>query len=180
MILVALGANLPASSGGSPLLSCETAVNSLRNIAGLHVVAVSPWYRSRPIPPSGQPPYVNGVARLEGEIDPAHLLQTLHEIEAAQGRERTVRDAARTLDLDIVAIDALVRTTPDPILPHPRMHERAFVLRPLLDVAHDWRHPIIGLTARALLRRLPPQGVTVLRPSRPIPSHLRDGETPTN
>ena len=84
------------------------------------------------------------------------------EIEATCGRERSVPNAARTLDLDIIAIGGMVRTAPDPILPHPRAHLRAFVLLPLMDVAPTWVHPLFGKTAEELLADLPPQGVNVL------------------
>ncbi len=159
MIFIALGANLPAANSSSPQLSCEQAAISLQNLPSLRFVALSRWYRTAPMPPSGQPSYVNGVAALEGDVDPTELLSQLQAIESAYGRQRGVRNAARTLDLDIVAIDSIVRAAPDPILPHPRMHERAFVLRPLLDVAPEWRHPVFGRTARALLDQLPPQNV---------------------
>ncbi len=119
------------------------------------------------MPPSEQPSYVNGMAVLDGDVDPAELLGQLQAIESARGRQRGTRNAARTLDLDIIAIDAIVRASPDPILPHPRMHERAFVLRPLLDVAPDWYHPVSGLTARAMLASLPSQDVHPI-PAKPL------------
>ena len=170
MILVAIGANL-TDRGVPPWQTCESAAYHLTNVCGLQRAQVSRWYESAPMPPSGQPPYVNGVVRLEGEADPADLLDKLQSIETEHGRQRGIPNAARTLDLDILAMGDLVRTSPDPVLPHPRMHERAFVLRPLLDVAPGWRHPVLGLTVEELLGRLGPQQVRVLRPS-----HLRDAE----
>ena len=86
----------------------------------------------------------------------------LMAVETACGRERSVPNAARTLDLDIIAIGDLVRDEPDPILPHPRAHLRAFVLAPLADVAPDWMHPVLGRTAAALLADLPPQDIQPL------------------
>ena len=91
--------------------------------------------------------------------DPAELLARLMAVEMACGRQRSVPNAARTLDLDIIAIDGLVRAAPDPILPHPRAHLRAFVLAPLADVAPGWVHPVLGRTAAALLAGLPPQDI---------------------
>jgi 2-amino-4-hydroxy-6-hydroxymethyldihydropteridine diphosphokinase len=97
--------------------------------------------------------------------NPAALLAGLQAIERRGGRQRSVPNAARTLDLDIIAMGPegqAMRDAPDPILPHPRMHERGFVLAPLLDVAPDWVHPRLQRSARALLAGLPPQGVARL------------------
>ena len=154
-ILVAIGANLPGANGAAPLVACLAAVEALRGLPGLRVVAVSRWHRTAPVPPSGQPDYVNGVVRLAGEAEPAALLARLQSIEAAAGRARTTANAARTLDLDIVAMDDLLRDAPDPILPHPRCHLRGFVLRPLADVALDWVHPRLGRPLSELLAALP-------------------------
>lgn len=164
MILVAIGANLPAPDGTPPIETCRRAVAHLAALPGLRLVAVSRWYETAPVPPSGQPPYVNGIARLAatGPVDPAALLADLMRIEALCGRERGVANAARTLDLDLIAIDGVMREVPDPILPHPRAHLRRFVLVPLVDVAPDWVHPRLGLTARILLDRLPAEPVRVL------------------
>ena len=159
-----MGANLPAGSGTTPLATCREAANALRGIPGLRVAAVSAWYETDPVPPSGQPPYVNGVVRLEGRIDPADLLAALHAIEDGHGRTRGERNAARTLDLDVVAMDGpdgtgLVRAAPDPVVPHPRAHLRGFVLEPLRDVAPGWQHPVLHRSVEELLAELPPQGV---------------------
>ncbi len=83
-------------------------------------------------------------------------------VEAACGRERSVPNAARTLALDIIAIGSLVRLEPDPMLPHPRAHLRAFVLAPLADVAPRWVHPILGRNAMQMLTELPPQEIRPL------------------
>lgn len=157
MIIVAIGANLSQGSR-TPRESCEAACRRLAS-ADLVLDQVSPWYESAAIPVSDQPAYVNGIAILRGAADPAELLARLHAIEAEFGRVRGVTNASRTLDLDLIAIGGLVRDRPDPVLPHPRMHERAFVLRPLRDIAPDWRHPRLGLTAGALLDRLTPQAI---------------------
>jgi 2-amino-4-hydroxy-6-hydroxymethyldihydropteridine diphosphokinase len=169
MILIAIGANLPGPEGIFPLATCRMAVEALRDLPGLRLHAVSGWYETDPVPPSDQPPYVNGVARLEVVTalpDPAALLARLQAIEARCGRQRGMPNAARSLDLDIIAMDELVRTAPDPILPHPRAHQRGFVLRPLADVAPDWVHPDLGLAVQALLSALPPDRIVPI--SRPI------------
>jgi 2-amino-4-hydroxy-6-hydroxymethyldihydropteridine diphosphokinase len=156
-VLIALGANLPGPQGQPPLAMCCAAVEALRGLPGLRLQAQSRWWMTAPVPPSGQPDYINGVVRLEGAAEPAVLLRRLQRIEAAAGRVRGEPNAARCLDLDIIAIGAVLREAPDPVLPHPRAHERAFVLGPLAEVAADWVHPRLGLGAAALLARLEPQ-----------------------
>jgi 2-amino-4-hydroxy-6-hydroxymethyldihydropteridine diphosphokinase len=159
MILIAFGANLPGPDGSPPPQTCVRAIEAIAAISGLTVEGVSPFYVSAAVPVSDQPPYVNGVLRAGGDLDPAGLLAQLLAIESRFGRRRIAVNAARSLDLDIIAMGDLVRAEPDPILPHPRAHERAFVLRPLADVAPSWRHPILGKTADELLAALPPQAI---------------------
>jgi 2-amino-4-hydroxy-6-hydroxymethyldihydropteridine diphosphokinase len=153
-ILIAIGANLPSPEFGPPRAICEAALRELSR-RGLRIVRRSRWFETAPIPASDQPWYVNGVAAVETALSPEALLALLHEVERRFGRERRELNAARILDLDIVAYGDLVRTDPPPILPHPRMHERAFVLLPLADVAPDWRHPVDGRPLSELLRALP-------------------------
>jgi 2-amino-4-hydroxy-6-hydroxymethyldihydropteridine diphosphokinase len=165
MILIGIGANLWREDGASPLATCRAAAAALDAIPGLSLVGLSRWFETAPVPPSGQPNYINGVARLRGDAEPAALLAALQAIESAAGRLRGVRDAPRTLDLDILAMGTrggLCRAAPDPVVPHPRAHLRGFVLAPLLDVAPDWVHPVLGRSATALLAALPPQGVRAL------------------
>jgi 2-amino-4-hydroxy-6-hydroxymethyldihydropteridine diphosphokinase len=162
MILVAIGANLPGPRGEPPLLACRAAAEALGRLPGLRLVAVSRWYGTAPQPPSSQPDYVNGVARLQGEADPAWLLARLQAIEVEAGRRRGVPNAARTLDLDLIAMGDLLREAPDPVLPHPRAHQRAFVLVPLADVAPAWRHPRLGQSVTELIAALPPQRIALL------------------
>ena len=123
---------------------------------GVAIVARSPWYLSEPVPASDQPWFVNGVVEIATELPPPELLARLLALEAQFGRERGARDAARTLDLDLLDYDGRECSTPDLVLPHPRLHERRFVLAPLCDIVPDWRHPRLGLTAAELLAGLPP------------------------
>ncbi|MBT5047282.1 MAG: 2-amino-4-hydroxy-6-hydroxymethyldihydropteridine diphosphokinase [Rhodospirillaceae bacterium] len=155
MIFIGLGANLESPRFGSPLATLEAAVGKLDSIR-CRVVACSGWYRSAPMPMSDQPWYVNGVARIETELVPVDLLTQLHEIENEFGRERAAPNAARVLDLDLLAYDDRYLDDPaGPIVPHPRLHERAFVLLPLRELAPDWVHPRKGLNIEALIAALP-------------------------
>jgi 2-amino-4-hydroxy-6-hydroxymethyldihydropteridine diphosphokinase len=114
------------------------------------------------VPASDQPWFINGVVAAETGLGPVELLGVLHGVEASFGRERTEKNGARTLDLDLLAYDDRISATESPILPHPRLQERAFVLVPLVEVAPNWRHPVLGVTATALLARLSPQEVAAI------------------
>ena len=125
-------------------------------LAGVSRVVRSRWFSTAPVPPSAQPHYVNGGLRAACALAPDVLLAALQRIERAAGRERSVPDAARTLDLDIIDAGGLVSREPELTLPHPRAHGRGFVLYPLRDVAPGWMHPVTGLSVGALLDGLPP------------------------
>jgi 2-amino-4-hydroxy-6-hydroxymethyldihydropteridine diphosphokinase len=171
MILVSIGANLPAQDGAPPLDTCRRAAAALDALPRLRLCGLSRWYATAPVlaegDTRGQPDYVNGMALLvpepgSGAVDPALLLERLMWLEATAGRLRSVPNAPRVLDLDIIAIGDLVRTAPDPVLPHPRAHERGFVLVPLAEVAPGWVHPVLRRSVETLIAALPPQQVRPL------------------
>jgi 2-amino-4-hydroxy-6-hydroxymethyldihydropteridine diphosphokinase len=155
MILIGIGANLPGPGQIDARATCEAAFRSLED-RGIEVTVTSPWYESEPVPRSDQPWYVNAVAGLVCGLAPGELLALLHEVEAAFGRVRGAPNAARTLDLDLLDHDGLISEGEGwPILPHPRLHARAFVLLPLRDIAPDWTHPRSGAALDALIAALP-------------------------
>ncbi|HVC61236.1 MAG TPA: 2-amino-4-hydroxy-6-hydroxymethyldihydropteridine diphosphokinase [Acetobacteraceae bacterium] len=175
-ILVSIGANLPGPDGATPLETCRRAAAALDALPALRLRGLSRWFATAPVlpagtpiagqPVAGQPVYVNAIAHLMvehgGAIDPAELLQRLMALEAAAGRTRGAANAPRVLDLDIVAIGDMVRRAPDPVLPHPRAHERAFVLVPLAELVPGWVHPVLGRSVEALIAALPSQEVRAL------------------
>lgn len=141
---VALGANL-----GDPARQVERAIDELASLPDTELVGRSSLYRSRAVGYVDQPDYVNAVAELQTRLAPRSMLARLLDIERRHGRERTFRDAPRTLDLDILLYDALTLDEPGLRLPHPRMHERAFVLLPLAELAPD-----LDIPGKGPLRRL--------------------------
>ena len=154
MVLIGIGANLPSPRFGTPQETCEAALAAL-NQRGQTVIGRSRWFRSAPVPVSDQPWFVNGVAALDTDLAPADVLAALHQIEEDFGRVRQARNEARVLDLDLLDFDGQVSAEEGGLaLPHPRMHERAFVLLPLADLVPDWRHPVTGANLQTLIARL--------------------------
>lgn len=146
------------SNQGGPRTQLLQAFAELAELPGTRLAARSPLYRSAPLDAPGQPDFVNAVAAVETDLSAAQLLEALQAIESRHGRERPYRHAPRTLDLDLLLFGETAFTSPVLTLPHPRMHERAFVLRPLLDL--DPRAEVPGRgPARELLRACAAQSV---------------------
>jgi 2-amino-4-hydroxy-6-hydroxymethyldihydropteridine diphosphokinase len=145
-VVVALGSNL-----GESRAVLERALRSLDQ-AGLTVRARSGWWRSTAWPDSADPDFLNGVALVATDRPPEEVLDVLLQIERESGRVRSVANAPRTLDLDLIAYGRLVRAGAALTLPHPRAQDRLFVMGPLAEIAPAWRHPVTDETAEALAR----------------------------
>ncbi len=181
-VLLAMGANL-ASVAGVPEVTIKESLRELSE-AGIEVLEVSKLYRTPAFPTGSGPDFVNAAVLCRTKMSPTEIIQNLHRIEEKFGRERKDRWSARTIDIDLLAVGVLVcpdiethkiwrslslteqqKQVPDGlILPHPRMQERAFVLRPLADVAPDWQHPILGQTVLEMLEALPNDDLKGIEP----------------
>ena len=153
-LLIGLGANLTPNGYASPREGCIAAVLALAD-EGVHLSALSHWYESAPVPVSDQPWYLNAVAEATTELDAASTLAALHHIEQRFGRVRIERNAARVLDLDLLDFAGKVSDASNLTLPHPRLHERAFVLLPLRELCPDWVHPVSGIAIQDLVAMIP-------------------------
>jgi 2-amino-4-hydroxy-6-hydroxymethyldihydropteridine diphosphokinase len=131
------------------------AVAEIRASAGIRALALSPIYETEPVGGPAQGPYLNAVAALRTTLPPRALLERLLAIEAQAGRRRSaVRDAPRRLDLDLLLYASRVIDEPGLVVPHPRLHERAFALVPLRDLAPELVHPVLGESIDRLARRV--------------------------
>lgn len=156
-VFVAFGANLPGPYG-PPVQSFQSALQFLK-ADGVSVLDQSSLWESAPVPLSRQPWYVNAVIRVGTELPPAVLLAVLHRIEAVMGRIRAGVNDPRAVDLDLLAYGTEVLQASGPSglhVPHPRMHERAFVLFPMQEIAPNWTHPVSGMGLADMLGCLDP------------------------
>ena len=148
--MVALGGNLAGDYPSSEAL-LEAALARLGE-AGLPALRRSRWWRSAAWPDPTGPEYRNGVALVAAEAGPEEVLARLLRVEADFARRRETRNAPRTLDLDLIAYGRCVIDAPGLVVPHPRAHDRLFVMGPLAEIAPGWRHPVLGRTAAELAR----------------------------
>jgi 2-amino-4-hydroxy-6-hydroxymethyldihydropteridine diphosphokinase len=148
---VALGSNL-----GDRRACLLGALATLAEVTGVELERTSSIRETAPVGgPAGQETYLNGVVRLRTSLEAHALLDVLQGVERQFGRQRLERWGPRTLDLDLLLYDDAVIDTERLVVPHPRMHERRFVLEPLCDIAPEAVHPLFGLTVRDLLDKLP-------------------------
>ncbi len=171
MILIGLGSNLTTEEFSTSRAILEKALKMLED-EKISVIKCSRFYETEPVPKSDQPWYVNAVAQIETSLDAVELLAKLHEIERNLGRTRRERWEARVIDLDLLCYDEQIfpsagqwcteaqKDSPKgAVIPHARMHERDFVLIPLMDIVPDWRHPVSGKSIRTMLSQAKSGGI---------------------
>ena len=156
MILIGLGANLSSDYGG-PEETLYAAMDAIGAISSINVIKRSSIWISAPVPVSDQPWYRNAVIVVETDLGVSELMRHLQAIEHDFGRVRVPgqRNAPRVLDLDVLSFDSEVFDMPSLHVPHPRMHERAFVLYPLKEVTPEWIHPVLRRSVDDLIEDLP-------------------------
>jgi len=151
---VALGSNLGDREG-----TFRKALRYLGGLGDISVLKVSAFYNTEPVGYPDQPDFLNAVCEIDAKNSATELLGKLRKTEDYFGRRREIEKGPRTLDLDLLAFGDLVVREEGLVLPHPRLHERYFVLRPFLDVNPEWRHPLFGCSVRVLFEKLAATGV---------------------
>ena len=153
------------SNVGNKLLQCQKAISEILKIDRHRLLAQSSFYKTQPFGHTAQNWFVNGVIKIETDLEAHELLQSLKDIESRLGRQETFRWGPRTIDLDILFYDEEQIRTEDLQIPHPRLHERQFVLIPLAEIDPHLIHPVLKRTVRELLNHLQEdQGVEKLPP----------------
>ena len=153
MIYIGIGSNLNGKNNETPLQNCKKAVVELKK--EVNICKISSWYKSEPIPVSNQPWFINGVVEISTNKSSLDLLEFILNIEEFFGRLREKKNEARILDLDIIDYKKKILYKKNKlIIPHPRMHERSFVLQPLSELNPKWMHPIKKKGIKELIRNL--------------------------
>jgi 2-amino-4-hydroxy-6-hydroxymethyldihydropteridine diphosphokinase len=156
---IGIGSNI-----GNKVRHCEKAIAEILKANRHKLLAQSSLFKTQPIGYTSQDWFVNGVIKIETELEPLDLLRTLKAIESRMGRDRTVRWGPRVIDLDILFFDEEEITTEEVQIPHPSLHERQFVLIPLAEIDRNLIHPVLKKTVRELLEALKEdQGVEKLQ-----------------
>ena len=159
---IGIGSNM-----GDKVRRCEEAISEVLKVDNHTLLAKSSFYKTQPVGYTEQDWFVNGVIKIETELEAFDLLRALKTIEGRMGRLETFRWGPRAIDLDLLFFDGTCLETPEVQIPHPRIQERQFVLVPLAEIAPDLLHPVFKKSVRRLLEELKEdQGVERLREDR--------------
>ena len=157
MILIAFGSNLESKIYGSPINNCKQGIELIKK--NFYVSKVSRFYETEPIPKSNQNWYVNGVIKIATTLNPYDILRRLLYLEKSLCRKRKLKNEPRIIDFDLLCFGNKIIKGKNLEIPHPRMHQRSFVMKPICDIDCNWVHPKFKLSAKVLLKKLAKQKI---------------------
>ena len=160
-IIIGIGGNIKSEDGTHSINIASKAISYFKDYS-INVTDQSSWYETEPIPKSVQPNFFNCIIFANTILSEIDVLRSLHEIEYKLGRRRRVVNEARVIDLDLIDYSNKVLTSNDVIIPHPRAHQRRFVMEPLAELNENWVHPILKMNVLEILKDLNNQNVKII------------------
>ena len=160
-IIISIGGNIKADDGTHPIKVGMRAISYFKDYS-IKVTEQSSWYESEAIPKSEQPNFFNCIVFANTILNELDVLKSLHEIEHKLGRRRRVLNEARVIDLDLIDYSNKILRNKEIIVPHPRAHQRRFVMEPLAELDKNWVHPVLKLNIKEILQNLDSQNIKIL------------------
>ena len=159
-IIISIGGNIVSEDGTHPIKVAAKAINYFKDYS-IKVTEQSSWYETEPIPKSNQPNFFNCIIFANTILNELDVLKSLHKIEHRLGRKRKIVNEARVIDLDLIDYSNKVLKNKEIIVPHPRAHQRRFVMEPLAELDKNWVHPILKTNIKKILKKLDNQNVKI-------------------
>ena len=159
-IIIGIGGNIRSEDGDHPIKVAMKAIRFLKDYS-INITNQSSWYETEPIPKSDQPNFFNCIVFAKTILNELDVLNALHEIEYRLGRRRTLVNEARVIDLDLIDYSNKILRNKEIVIPHPRAHQRRFVMEPLAELDKNWIHPVLKINIKKILAKLNNQKIKV-------------------
>ena len=159
-IIIGIGGNIKSDEGAHPIKVATKAISYLKDYS-IKVTNKSSWYETEPIPKSDQPNFFNCIVIANTKLNELDVLKSLHEIEHKLGRKRRIVNEARIIDLDLIDYSKKILVNKEIVIPHPRAHQRRFVMEPLAELDKTWVHPILKMNINKILKNLHDQNIKI-------------------
>ncbi len=160
-IIIGIGGNIKSEAGAHPIKVATKAISYFKDYS-IDVTRQSSWYETEPIPKSDQPNFFNCIVLAYTNLNELDVLKSLHEIEHKLGRKRIKVNEARIIDLDLIDYSNKILINKEIVIPHPRAHQRRFVMEPLAELDKNWVHPILKININKILKNLHNQKIKIL------------------
>ena len=159
-IIIGIGGNIKSEDGDHPIKVAMKAIRYLKDYS-INITNKSSWYETEPIPKSDQPNFFNCIVLAKTDLNELDVLKSLHEIEYRLGRKRILVNEPRAIDLDLIDYSNKILKNKEIIIPHPRAHQRRFVMEPLAELDKNWIHPVLKINIKKILGELNNQKIKV-------------------